>query len=106
MDKTVFFSASGSWDNMVNLRTKSFPGGHILVGARKVRVHASKNASPTGFVSKAVPAGAYRFVPNRRFGHLSLDGIYYIYLIYEIPNPIQYDQLNDTLFLKPFSLCF
>ena len=42
MDKTVFFSESGSWDNMVNLSTKSFPGAHILVGARKVRVNASK----------------------------------------------------------------
>ena len=60
MDKTVFFSESGSWDNMVNLSTKSFPGAHILVGARKVRVHASKNASPTGFASKAVLAGAYK----------------------------------------------
>ena len=27
---------------MVNLSTKSFPGAHILVGARKVRVNASK----------------------------------------------------------------
>ena len=100
MDKTVFFSASGSWDNMVNLRTKSFPGGHILVGARKVRVHASKNASPTGFVSKAVPAGAYRFVPNRRFGHLSLDEIYYctVVLLYSTPyRNIQYISILTPL---------
>ena len=30
-----------------------------MVGARKVRVNTSKNAPPTGFVSKAVLTGAY-----------------------------------------------
>ena len=61
MDKTVFFSESGSWDNMVNLSTKSFPGDQFLVGARKVRVNASKKGRRPVLSqsSKAVLAEAY-----------------------------------------------
>ena len=36
VDKTVFFSESGSWDNMVNLSTKSFPGDQFWLARERL----------------------------------------------------------------------
>ena len=46
VDKTVFFSESGSWDNMVNLSTKSFPGAQFWLARERLGFMPRKNASP------------------------------------------------------------
>ena len=45
MDNTAFLSESGSWDNMVRLSTKHFPGVSFLVDKSFECENASENAA-------------------------------------------------------------
>ena len=45
MDKTVFFSESGSWDNMVYLSTKSFPGAQFWLARERLGFMPRKTVS-------------------------------------------------------------